>query len=334
MTPAHRIQEHRDTGAEILSGRDSRLLMVVGPCSAWPIPAVERYAEKLAQLQEEVRERLFLVLRCYTQKPRTTLGWPGPLTQPDPRQPADIERGIWQCREMMHKVGKMLPVADEMLFTGNEGYFVDALSYLAIGARSSSDQEHRFVASGMFSAEGDCPVGIKNPEDGNLEIAVNGVECAQHPHTFAWRRHQVETDGNPWAHVILRGAKDKSNYDPASIALAARLLRQPEREIRNPAVIVDASHDNCRNGHGKDPLLQQHVVESVLSAKSRGYEGYDAVKGFMVESFLKRGNQKISPTMDMDGLSATDPCLGWDDTQRLIRDTADQLDRALSKSVV
>ena len=191
-----------------------------------------------------------------------------------------------------------------------------------------------FISSGLFAEEDDCPVGIKNSVDGNIEVGIDGVECAQHPHTFAWRRQEVETAGNPYAHLILRGGKSGSNYDPASLALARKLMTDPKRGIRNPAVIVDASHDNCQNGHGKDPTLQEHVVHTVLGGIQRGHEGYEQVRGFMVESFLKRGNQKIAPNMDRGGLSITDPCLGWDDTERLLRDTADAIDRIMGRAAM
>ncbi len=328
----HRVEEHRQEIRNILTGEDRRLIAVVGPCSSWPSEAVYKYADRAARLAEEIRTRVLPVMRLYIQKPRTTLGWPGPLTQPDPLAPADIQKGIWQCREMMWRVGQQHPLADEMLFTNNEGYFVDGLSYIAIGARSTADQEHRFIASGLFETDDDCPVGIKNPVDGDIAVGVDGVECAQHPHTFAWRRHTVETQGNPYAHLILRGGKGGSNYDPASLALAAKQLKSPKREIRNPAVLIDASHDNCQNGNGKDPILQAHVVHTVLGAMERGHDGYEVVKGFMLESFLKNGRQNIGPDMDMDGLSITDPCLGWEDTERLLRETADAVDRIMGKA--
>lgn len=303
--------------------------MVIGPCSAWPLDCVEQYAERLARVQEDVRERLLLVLRTYIQKPRTTIGWPGPLTQPDPRPSAraDINRGIVECRKMLWTTGKLLPLADEMLFTHNGAYFDDLLSYLALGARSSSDQEHRFIASGL-----DCPIGVKNSVDGNIEVGVDGVQCVQHPHEFPWRGNQVATDGNPLAHLILRGGKSGSNYDPRSMASASKMLRDPKRKIVHPMIVVDASHDNCQNGHGKDPKLQPHVVRTVMSAKRDGIEGYDLVKGFMVESFLQHGAQPISENMRTDGQSITDPCLGWEDSQRLIFSTADAIDQLLGRS--
>lgn len=180
------------------------------------------------------------------------------------------------------------------------------------------------------------PVGVKNTPDGNtllgIELGVDGVQCAQQPHTFAWRRQAVETTGNPFAHLILRGGFSGSNYDPASIAHARSHLVDPKRSIQNPAIVIDASHDNSRNGKGKDPRLQMHVVDAVMRAKMRGIEGYNLVRGFMAESFLLHGNQKIGPEMNMDGLSITDPCLSWDDTERMIRETADQVDRLLGRA--
>lgn len=301
--------------------------MVVGPCSAWPLPRVEEYGERLAALQEHVCSQLLLVLRTYIQKPRTTLGWPGPLTQPDPLAPADISRGIWECRKMLTTVGKLLPLADEMLFTHNGPYFDDTLSYLALGARSSSDQEHRFIASILPTS-----VGVKHPVDGNIEAGVDGVQVVQGSnHEFSWKGDQVKSTGNPHAHLILRGGKNGSNYDPQSVALASRLLR--DRLIQNPMIIVDGSHDNCRNGKGKDPSLQTHVVRTVLNAKEHHVDGYELVRGFMLESFLKPGNQKIGPAMTQDGLSITDPCLGWPETERLIRETADTVDRLVGRPV-
>jgi len=324
--PEQNVEKHRQAIQSIQEGADQRLLMVVGPCSAWPLPRVEEYAERLAVLQEDVHERLLFALRTYIQKPRTTLGWPGPLTQPDPLAPADISRGIWECRKMLTTVGKLLPLADEMLFTHNGPYFDDTLSYLALGARSSSDQEHRFIASGLPT-----PVGVKHPVDGNIEAGVDGVQVVQHPHEFSWEGHHVSTTGNPHAHLILRGGKNGINYDPQSVALASHLLH--ERKIGHPMILVDASHDNCRNGKGKDPSLQAHVVRTVLNAKEHHVDGYGDVRGFMLESFLQHGSQKIGPAMSQDGLSITDPCLSWEETERLIRETADTVDRVLGRPV-
>jgi len=326
VLPAHRMEERRDEIRSILDGSDSdRLMMIVGPCSAWPLDAVREYADRLAALQEEVKERMLLVLRCYIQKPRTTVGWAGPLNQPNPSKPVDISEGIRQCSALMHDVGMKAPLADEMLFTHNADYFVDRLGYVALGARSGEDMEHRYIASGL-----DIPVGVKNTTGGDIEVGVNGVLSVQHAHTFAYHQQQVSTTGNPYAHLILRGGSNgRPNYDPNALAKASRLMQ--EKKLKNPAIIVDASHDNSHNGHGKDPKLQELVVESVMAGIRRNREEYSMVRGFMFESFIKEGKQSDKgPEYDMDGLSITDPCLGWDRTATLIKETADALDKRTS----
>lgn len=316
----HRVPERREEIRRILDGRDDeRLMMIVGPCSAWPSDAVREYADLLERLQEDVQERILLVLRCYIQKPRTTVGWAGPLNQPDPQKPVDIAEGIRECSQLMYDAGKKAPLADEMLFTHNADYFVDRLGYMALGARSAEDMEHRYIASGL-----DVPVGVKNTTGGDIETGINGVLSVQHPHVFAFHQQQVRTTGNPYAHLILRGGSNgRPNYDPNALAKASRLL--DEKKIKNPAIIVDASHDNSHNGHGKDPELQEIVVENVLAGIRRDREEYRRVKGFMFESFLKQGKQSDKGPYDMGGLSITDPCLGWDRTAVLIREAADAL---------
>lgn len=318
VTDAHRVDEHRAEIADVIARRDPRLLMIVGPCSAWPSEAVREYADRLARLQEDVRERMLLVMRCYIQKPRTTVGWPGPLNAPDPAGPVDIARGVRECTKLMHDVGQRVPLADEMLFTHNADYFNRFLSYTALGARSAEDMEHRYIASGL-----DMPVGVKNTTGGDIGIGVNGVQSVQSPHTFALHQHQVSTPGNPHAHLILRGGGGRSNYDPQSIALAQKLLL--EKKLANPSIVVDASHDNSMNGHGKDPELQEMVVHSVVEGIRRKREEYRLVSGVMLESFLKHGKQSDKGPYDMGGLSITDPCLGWKRTEALIRETADSL---------
>lgn len=317
ITADHRVPERRQTIQNVLAGRDKRLLMIAGPCSAYPFDTVREYADRLARLQEEIIEKMVLVLRTYIQKPRTTVGWPGPLNQPDPLAKPDLIRGIHECRRMMCDTALKLPLADEMLFTHNGPYFDDALSYLALGARSTEDMEHRYIASGL-----DMAVGVKNPTSGDIEIGVNGVQAVQASHTFALHKHQVETTGNPHAHLILRGGKQSSNYGPRSIALAHKLLK--ERKVQNPAMIVDMSHDNSLNGSGKDPALQEDVLVAVMQGIQRGREEYRNVCGFMMESNIKAGNQKIAPGMDPH-ISITDPCISWEDTRRILLSAADRL---------
>lgn len=319
VTDAHRIPERRRMLSDILAGTDKRLLVITGMCSAFPFDTVREYSDRLARLQEEISEKIQLCLRTYIQKPRTTVGWTGPLNQPDPLLPPDIVRGIHLCRKMMCDVGQQHPLADEMLFTHNEAYFDPVLSYTAIGARSTEDAEHRNIASGI-----DMPAGMKNPTSGDIEIGVNSVQAAQASHVLSHHRHQVVTSGNPFAHLILRGGKDSSNYGPRSIAKAHKFLTDPKRNIMNPAIIVDASHDNSQNGSGKDPELQEDVVQAVMLGIVRQRPEYQHVRGFMLESNIKSGSQKASATMDPH-VSITDPCLGWEDTARILREAAARL---------
>ncbi len=315
-----RVLRDREAIRDVLEGKDDRLLFVIGPCSAWPVESVREYSDKLARLQEALRARLLLVLRCYIQKPRTVLGWTGSINQPDPLGPKDIARGVRESVSMMAEVSRKLPIADEILFTHNGGYFDDHLSYGALGARSSEDPEHRYVASLL-----ELPIGVKHGTDGDLRKGVNSVQAVQASHDLALHGQHIRTSGNAHAHLVLRGSERGPNYDPASLALASKLLLEKERDIHHPAILIDASHDNSLNGSGKDPSLQKHVVQSVLRALLDQRQEYLLVRGFMVESFLRQGNQKIAPGMSRDGLSITDPCLGWEETERLLRETADAL---------
>lgn len=320
-TPEHRVHDRRTEVQKILDGRDRiRKLVIMGPCSAWPSPAVEEYMDRAAELQKTVNDHVQIVGRTYIQKPRTTVGWPGPLYQPNPQLPIDINQGILECRCMMSNVARQIGCADEMLFTHNGPYFDDLLTYLAIGARSAEDAEHRYIASGL-----DMPVGIKNGTSGDIAIGVNGVIAAQAEHRFAYRGKQVHSTGNPYAHLILRGGGGRSNYDPESIALADKLLRA--KNIQNAAIVIDASHDNSLNGSGKDPTLQEMVIQTVMLGIQNNRKEYESVKGFMIESFIHEGKQsEKGPIYDTSGMSITDPCIGWDRTERLIRRIADTLD--------
>lgn len=320
VTEQHHIAENRQSVADVLSGEDKRLLVITGPCSAYPFDTVREYSDRLAKLRDEgISEKILLILRTYIQKPRTTVGWPGPLNNPDPLGNPDIVEGIVQCRSMMCDVAKEHPIADEMLFTHNKDYFGSALSYMALGARSGEDMEHRYIASGV-----NMPVGVKNSTSGDIEVGVNGVQAVQAPHEFAHHGEHVRSSGNPNAHLILRGGKDSSNYGPRSIAQAHKFMTEEKRGIVNPSIVVDASHDNSRNGTGKDPLLQEHVLNDVMLGITSQREEYEHVRGFMMESNIGKGNQKISDTMDPH-VSITDPCLGWEDTERILRSMAEKL---------
>jgi 3-deoxy-7-phosphoheptulonate synthase len=325
VTSAHRIPENRDAVQRILTREDKRMLAVVGPCSAYPVEAVERYAEKLARLEEEIRGQVLIVMRCYTQKPRTTTGWTGIMQEPDPLSgKKDLAKGIWTARRLMSNVAKILPIADEMLYAENGPYAVPLLSYVAVGARSAEDQEHRQLASGI-----DVPVGMKNPTSGDIATGVNSVVAAQAVHEFPYRGAHVRTSGNPYAHLILRGGADGPNYDPHSIAVADKLLKEQAAKnlVQNPAILIDASHDNAMNGSGKDPELQGDVVHAVLRNVIRQRPEYAKIVGFMIEGYELSGKQGIKPGMDMGGLSITDGCLGWDETEKLLKEMADQLSK-------
>jgi 3-deoxy-7-phosphoheptulonate synthase len=309
------LQDREEINA-ILEGRDKRLLMIVGPCSAWPSEAVLEYAERLLRLNKQVEHALKIVMRVYIQKPRTTKGWMGPANQPDPCSTPDIEAGVRYTRAMMVKVINMgLPISDEALFTHNAKGFLELLSWVAIGARSAEDQEHRIFASAI-----DCAVGMKNPTQGSLSVAVNSVIAAQHPHVAVLDGYEVKTHGNPHAHVVLRGHMLGPNYSVEDLSTVQQFMIA--NKVMNPAVIIDASHDNCLLNGKKDPSLQPDIILEVLRSIRDRPDLQKLVKGFMVESFLKAGNQKVDEThpemIDRAGLSITDPCLSWEQTEAML----------------
>ncbi len=315
------IAQDRQDVKNILSGKDNRLLIVVGPCSAWPYEAVQEYADKLQKLRDELKNALKIVLRLYIQKPRTTKGWTGPVNQPDPFLPPDIEKGIAYSRKLMAEMIELgLPIADEAVFTHNARGFIELLSWVAIGARSTEDQEHRIFASAV-----DCAVGMKNPTSGHLDIAVNSIIAAQHPHTAVLDGHQVETGGNEYAHLVLRGGTDGPNYSRENLFKALALLKK--NSVKNPAILVDASHDNCKVNGEKKYAQQIEVVHNTLATIKDNPDLAQVVKGFMIESFIKGGAQKVesltSETIDRNGLSITDPCLSWEQTDTLLREIAE-----------
>ena len=320
---AEKITYDREEIRAILSGRDARLLLIIGPCSAWPSSAVVEYAKRLKALSNEVRTKLKIVMRVYIQKPRTIKGWLGPVNQSDPFAPPDIGVGAAYCREMMVNVVEMgVPIADEAVFTHNAKGFAELLTWMAIGARSVEDQEHRIFASGT-----DCPVGMKNGTTGSIEVAVNGIVAAQHKHHAVYGGDQVETKGNPYAHLVLRGGALGPNYGVEHIMAADALFKK--HKVHNPAIIVDASHDNSKVHGIKDPNHQATVVREVLAVRDVNPEVRRLVKGFMVESFLKEGAQKVESqkpeSIDRGGLSVTDPCMGWEGTEKLIRELAESV---------
>ncbi|HBI21445.1 MAG TPA: 3-deoxy-7-phosphoheptulonate synthase [Legionella sp.] len=311
-----KIMHDRREIKNILEGKDHRLLMIVGPCSAWPKEAVLEYARRLTEVNEAVKHSLKIVMRMYIQKPRTTKGWTGPVNQPDPFAEPDIEAGIHYVREMMVKVVEMgLPIADECLFTHNARGFSELVSWFAIGARSSEDHEHR-----IFASAANCPVGMKNPTHGSIAIGVNSVVAAQHPHTAAIDRYAVQTFGNPHAHLVLRGSHQAPNYSLAHMEEVNTYLLA--HSVKNPAVVIDVSHDNCVIDGKKNYRAQPDIIFEVMDYLKNRPNLRQLVKGFMVESYLKEGNQGLAAcnasNIDLNGLSITDPCLGWEETETLL----------------
>lgn len=314
------IQRDREEIKHILAGHDPRLLIIVGPCSAWPKEAVFEYAQRLVVLNEEVKHALKLVMRVYIQKPRTTKGWLGPVNQPDPFAPADIEAGIKYTREMMIRVIDLgLPIADEALFTHNAKGFLELLSWVAIGARSAEDQEHRIFASAI-----DCAVGLKNPTHGSLAIGVNSVIAAQYPHVAAFDGYEIQTHGNPYAHLVLRGSNHAPNYALHHLEKVKQVM--DKQHIINPAVMVDVSHDNCMVNGTKDYRQQMNIPLQIMQDIEKLPSLKNLVKGFMIESFLQEGQQRMEDldanTVNLNGLSITDPCLSFEQTAIMLRELA------------
>lgn len=316
-----RRKEENDTLLRnLFTGKDGRFLFIIGPCSAHDYDAVLDYVQRLAVLQEKVKDKLVLVPRIYTNKPRTLgTGYKGMLHQPKADELPDIVRGIQAIRELHRKVVEEtgLPVADEMLYPENHEYLTDLLSYVAVGARSSENQLHRLTASGV-----DIPVGMKNPTSGDLSVMLNSVQAAQATHIFAYNGFEVESSGNPLAHAIMRGAVNSAglnlaNYHYEDLLYAAELYKK--RSIVNPAIIVDANHSNSGKKHEEQP----RIIKEILDNRDFSPALKSMVKGVMVESFIEGGSQKLEE--GVYGKSITDPCLSWLCTEKLILESAERL---------
>ena len=307
--------------ADIFEGKSERLLLIIGPCSADNEDSVMDYINRLAKVAEKVEDKIMIVPRIYTNKPRTTgEGYKGMLHQPNPNAAPDLLKGIIAIRKLhlraLSETG-FIP-ADEMLYPENHRYLSDLMGYVAVGARSSEDQLHRLVASGI-----DVPVGMKNPTSGDISVMLNSVKAAQSSHTFLYRGWEVESAGNPLAHAILRGYIDKRgqthpNYHFEDLyhlyeAYAASGLK-------NPAVIVDTNHANSGKQHLEQPRIAKEVLHSMRYSK----DIHGLVKGLMIESYIEDGAQSISDC-EVYGKSITDPCLGWEKTERLIYEIAEVL---------
>ncbi|MFQ5561092.1 MAG: 3-deoxy-7-phosphoheptulonate synthase [Nitrospinota bacterium] len=314
-----KIKENRDAEIkDILEGRSPKLILIVGPCSADDEEAVITYSVLLAKVQEEVKEKLVLIPRIYTNKPRTTgEGYKGMVHQPDPMEKPNIVEGLKAIRRMHIKVVKEtgLTSADEMLYPGNYPYLEDLLSYVAIGARSVENQQHRLTVSGI-----EIPSGMKNPISGDIGVMFNAIRAGQLPHVFIYNGFEVNTSGNLLAHAILRGSKTKygrniPNYHYEDLLWVAEHYVQ--KKLKNPALIVDVNHSNS----GKNPTEQPRIAMEVIRNRQQNKLIKDLVKGLMIESYIIGGSQDIGD--NVFGQSITDPCLDWKSTETLIKQIAE-----------
>jgi len=315
----NQIKTQRDQQiCSVFEGKDNRFLVIIGPCSAHDENAVCDYVNRLASIQDLVKDKIIIIPRIYTNKPRTTgQGYKGMAHQPDPLKSPNIAEGIRAIRRMhIRAISESgLTAADEMLYPDMYPYLDDILSYVAVGARSVENQSHRLTSSGF-----DIPVGMKNPTGGDMKVALNSILAAQVPHVFSYNGWEVSTDGNPYAHLILRGAIDPygrtiPNYHHEDlISISAEYL---QRKLSNPAILIDSNHDNS----GRRFNEQHRICMEVLRSRRYSPQLNTIVKGFLIESFIEEGNQKADE--NIYGKSITDPCIGWDDTVKLINDIAE-----------
>ena len=316
-----KIKKERDEAIKaVLRGESDKLLLVIGPCSADSEDPVLDYVSRLKKVEEKVRDKIIIIPRIYTNKPRTVGdGYKGMLHQPDPTKGSDLLKGIIAIRQIHMRVLSEtgLSSADEMLYTENHRYLSDVLSYVAVGARSVEDQQHRLTASGL-----DIAVGMKNPTGGDLSVMMNSITAAQHPHAFIYRGWEVESTGNEYAHAILRGYMNKHgqalpNYHYEDLRLLYEMYTA--KGLKNPAVMIDTNHANSN----KDFTQQRRIALEVLNSCRYSKDIGRLVKGFMIESYIEEGSQSIGG--GVYGKSITDPCLGWPDTEKLICELADRI---------
>lgn len=314
-----KIKKERDKEIHrIFTGEDNRLALIIGPCSADNEDSVIDYISRLIPVQEKVRDKILIIPRIYTNKPRTTGdGYKGMVHQPNPERDSDMLEGIIAIRRLHTRAiaETGFTCADEMLYPENQRYLSDLLSYVAVGARSVEDQQHRLVASGI-----PCPVGMKNPTSGDISVMLNSITAAQHSHTFIYRGWEVVSTGNPLTHAILRGSVNKHGQSQPNYHYED-LIRLHEIysacNLQNMGVIVDTNHANS----GKKYMEQIRICKEVLHSCRLSEEINTMVKGFMIESYIEDGNQKIGD--GVYGKSITDPCLGWEKTEKLIYEIAD-----------
>lgn len=315
-----RKKEFDKTVADIFTGKSDKFLAIIGPCSADNEDSVLDYVMRLAKVADEIKDKITVIPRVYTNKPRTNGdGYKGLLHQPNPEKKPNVHEGLIAIRKMHLRVVKETGMftADEMLYPDNLGYLDDILSYIAVGARSVENQQHRLTSSGA-----DVPVGMKNPTSGDMSVMLNAIYAAQQSHEFIYRNYEIKTDGNPLAHAILRGAVNKHgqclpNYHYEDLKLLHDLYL--ERDIVNPAVIVDANHSNSNKKYKE----QVRIVKEVLHSMRYSDEIRNFVKGVMIESYIEEGNQRIEE--HIYGKSITDPCLGFEDSKKLLLEMAEIL---------
>ena len=306
------VVESREAIKRILRQADRRLLVIVGPCSIHDVDAALEYAGRLNALRQELQDRLYIVMRVYFEKPRTTVGWKGFIFDPTLDGSSDMVAGLSRARQLLLDINEMgLPAATETLDPITPQYLADLISWAAIGARTTESQTHREMASGLS-----MPVGYKNSTEGVLQVAIDAMEAARNPHTFLGvdkegRTAVIRTQGNPWGHVVLRGGKARPNYDPESIDEACEQLRQANLE---PVLMVDCSHANSNKRHEQ----QEEVWNSIMAQRSAGK---DSIIGMMVESNINEGTQKIPSDLSQlrYGVSVTDACVNWETTERMLR---------------
>lgn len=306
--------------AKVFTGESDKLILIIGPCSADREDAVMEYIHRLAKMQEQVKDKILIIPRIYTNKPRTNgTGYKGMVHQPDPSKAEDMLEGLISIRKLHRRAIEEtgFTCADEMLYPENYRYLSDLLSYVAVGARSVEDQQHRLTVSGM-----DIPAGMKNPTSGDLSVMFNSIYAAQSSHTFLYRGWEVHTSGNPLTHAILRGFVNKHGESQPNYHYEDLLLtyhQYAEKGLENPAVIIDTNHCNSN----KQYLEQPRIASEVLHACRHNADIKKMVKGFMIESYLEDGAQKVGE--GIYGKSITDPCLGWSKTEDLILRIADQI---------
>ena len=316
-----KVKEERDEAIRaVFDGTSDKFILIIGPCSADHSEPVLEYISRLRRVADEVSEKMIIIPRIYTNKPRTTgQGYKGMLHQPDPDEKPDMYKGIIAIREL-HRAALRdydFTCADEMLYPENYRYLSDLLSYVAVGARSVENQQHRLTASGIGA-----PVGMKNPTGGDLSVMMNSIVAAQSSHTFLYRGWEVTSDGNPYAHAILRGyidyaGRNVSNYHYEDLLRVEELYEKSN--LKNPSVIVDTNHNNS----GKKYLVQIRIAKDIVHSRNQNADIRRLVKGLMIESYLEDGAQGIGE--HIFGKSITDPCLGWEKTEQLIYDLAEKL---------